>query len=125
MTLTFDGAFAQASGSLVDGNYQLTIQGDQIQTASGQNFDGDRDGVAGGDFVYGDSETDNFFRLFGDSTGDRHVNLVELLQLRHAWLSEDEDDNYNVAFDSNQDGRVNVLDLLQFRQNWLARSEFV
>ena len=125
VTLTFDGAFAQASGSLVDGNYQLTIQGDQIQTASGQNFDGDRDGVAGGDFVYGDSETDNFFRLFGDSTGDRHVNLVELLQLRHAWLSEDEDDNYNVAFDSNQDGRVNVLDLLQFRQNWLARSEFV
>lgn len=124
-TLTFSGAFAESSGSLVDGNYQLTIFGDQIQTANGLNFDADGDGFAGGDFVFGDSETDNFFRLFGDSNGDRIVNLSDLLPFRRAWSSEEDDSDFDPNFDSNADGNINLNDLLRFRRNWMETSEFV
>ena len=54
VTLTFSGAFVNSAGSLEDGNYQLTVFGDQV-TGSGGAFDGDNDGVAGGDFVFGDN----------------------------------------------------------------------
>lgn len=125
VTLTFAGTFTEASGSLVDGNYQLTIFGDQVQTLGGQDFDGDGDGVAGGDFVFGDTETDNFFRLFGDVTGDRFVNVIDLLEFRNSFLSNAGDSNFSEAFDSNNDGTINVVDLLRFRSNWLERLEFV
>ena len=70
-TLTFAGDFTEEAGLLVDGNYQLTVFGDQILTAGGQNFDADGDGAAGGNQIFGDTEADGFFRHFGDSTGDR------------------------------------------------------
>ena len=125
VTLTFGGDFAEASGSLVDGNYQLTIFGDQIQTLNGQDFDADSDGVAGGDLVFGDSETDNFFRLYGDSDGNRNVNVLDLLAFRQSFLKGVGDDEYESGFDSNGDGNINVLDLLRFRQNFLETSSFV
>ncbi len=124
VTLTFAGTFTESSGSLVDGNYQLTIFGDQVQTISGQDFDGDGDGIAGGNFVFGDTEADQFFRLFGDLDGNRFVNIFDLLSFRRAYLSEDGDDDFDVNFDSNLDGRINVFDLLRFRQNWLERVDF-
>ena len=124
-TLTFSGEFTETTGSLVDGNYQLTVFGDQIQTASGQSFDADGDGIAGGNSVFGDSEADEFFRLFGDSNGDRLVNVFDLLSFRQAWLTNEDDPDFDSAFDSNADGNISVFDLLRFRQNWLATSEFV
>jgi len=124
VTLTFSGSFVESSGSLEDGNYQLTIFGDQIQTLSGQAFDADGDGVAGGNFVFGDTETDRFYRLFGDATGDRLVNVFDLLGFRQAWLSQDDDAEFDDGFDSNNDGNINVFDLLRFRQNWLKRVDF-
>ena len=99
--------------------------GDQIQTASGQSFDADGDGIAGGNSVFGDSEADEFFRLFGDSNGDRLVNVFDLLSFRQAWLTNEDDPDFDSAFDSNADGNISVFDLLRFRQNWLATSEFV
>lgn len=124
-TLTFGGDFVEDSGSLVDGNYELTLFGDQITTASGQSFDGDGDGLAGGNQVFGDTEADNFFRHFGDINGDRLVNVVDLLAFRDVWLTDEDDQNFHPDFDSNGDGTINVIDLLRFRNNWLSESEFV
>ncbi|QEG22098.1 S8 family serine peptidase [Mariniblastus fucicola] len=124
VTLTFSGMFAETSGSLVDGNYQLTVFGDQIQTASGQSFDADGNGVAGGDLVFGDSKSAGVYRLYGDSNGDRNVNVVDLLALRQSWLGEFGDDIYNPAFDYNRDDLVSVFDLLPFRQNYNEQLDF-
>jgi hypothetical protein len=57
--LTFTGTDI-IGGSLADGNYTLTIQGDHSRDEVGRELDGDRDGNGGGDRV------DAFFRLFGD-----------------------------------------------------------
>ena len=46
-TLTFSGAFVESSGSLADGNYDLTIDATKARTATDVPLDGDRDGTAG------------------------------------------------------------------------------
>ena len=124
VTLTFSGSFATASGSLVDGNYELTVVGDQITTSSGAAYDANDDGVAGGSFVHGDTETDNFFRLFGDGDGDRDVDLFDLLGFRTTFGQSTGNANFNEGFDANGDGVVNVIDLLSFRQNFGERLDF-
>ena len=69
--LTFTGP-GIIGGSLADGNYALTIRGDRVRDLLGQELDGDGDGTAGGD------RADGFPRLFGDSDGDRDVDLQDL-----------------------------------------------
>ena len=119
ITLTFSGPLVESgSGSLVDGNYELVIDGAKVIGSSGQSFDGDGDGVDGGNFVFGDTPTDNFFRLFGDVTGDRNVGIFDLLQFRQAWMASSGDATFNPQVDSNGDGIINIFDLLRFRQNW-------
>ena len=71
-TLTFSGAFTQ-NGSLADGNYDLTIDATKAHSAGDVALDGDGDGLAGGDYVFGAEEADAFFRLFGDLDGSRFV----------------------------------------------------
>ena len=69
--LTFNGS-GIVGGSLADGNYALTVRGDLVHDAFGRALDGDGDGTAGGD------RSDAFFRLYGDSDGDRDVDLRDL-----------------------------------------------
>ena len=126
VTLTFSGAFVDAdSGSLADGNYQLTINGDQITTSSGNTLDADDDGTAGGSSVFGDTAADNFFRFYGDANGDRNVNVFDLLELRQTFGESIGDAAFDEQFDFNGDGTINVFDLLGFRQNFQEELEFV
>ena len=101
----------------------MTVFGDQV-TGSGGAFDGDNDGVAGGDFVFGDNATDNFFRFFGDSNGDRIVSAVDLFGFRRTWLQDSSDAGYDSQFDYDANGVVSAADLLQFRRNYLDRLDF-
>jgi len=119
VTLMLSGALTEsATGSLIDGNYELVIDGSKVFGSEGQQLDGDGDGSAGGDFVFGDEATDNFFRLFGDSTGDRQVNIFDLLHFRQSYRKSIGDVGFNSQFDSNGDGVVNIFDLLRFRNNY-------
>ena len=124
VTLDLSGSFTTAAG-LVDGNYQLTVRGDLITSSSGVAIDGDGDGNAGGDLVFGDTAADNFFRLFGDNDGNRSVNVFDLLAFRSTFGDSNGDANFNAQFDSNADGNVNVFDLLAFRDNFLETLVFV
>jgi hypothetical protein len=108
----------------VDGNYQLTVFGDQVTTSTGAALDGDEDGTAGGNFVYGDTAADNFFRFFGDVDGDRIVTTLDLLRLRQTWLAADGDSNFDDRFDRDNDGVISTFDLLFFRKNYLDRLDF-
>src|SRR5262249_13593662 len=71
--VTFSGAGLNGS-SLADGNYTLTLHSSLIRDrfGLGREIDADGDGLKGGDRV------DAFFRLFGDSDGDRDVDLLDL-----------------------------------------------
>jgi hypothetical protein len=124
VTLTFDGQFVSGN-SLVDGNYELTIVGTEIQsTSTGEFLDGDSDGVAGGDFVFGSLEEDGFFRFFGDVDGDRNVSSLDLLRFRQAFGSSSTDSNYDDRFDSDDDELISSSDLLRFRQNFGGTLDF-
>src|SRR5205807_4962518 len=69
--LTFTGS-EFVGGSLADGSYTLTVRADHVHDRWGRELDGDGNGSAGGDRV------DGFFRLFGDTDGDRDVDHADL-----------------------------------------------
>ncbi len=125
VTLTFSGSFVETGGSLADGNYQLTIDGSLIQSAStGQLMDGDSDGVAGGNYVFGDTEDDAFFRLYADIDGDRDVDGLDFGQFRPTFFKSSGDANYNRDFDFDNDGDVDGIDFGQFRIRFFTSLDF-
>ena len=101
-------------GSLPDGNYRLTVQSSLV-TASTVALDGDNNGSAGGNYVKGAVEADAFFRLFGDSNGDRFTRLAELGQLRAAINKTSPDPAYDPRFDFDSNGTVRLAELGQLR----------
>jgi uncharacterized protein (TIGR03118 family) len=105
--ITFAGAGIRG-GSLADGNYELIIRSDAIEDTFGRALDGDGDGAAGGD------RSEAFFRLFGDSDGDRDVDVHDLLKFVSALNSEAGDSQFLDYMDVNGDGRVALVDLLAF-----------
>lgn len=105
--LSFGGALTEF-GSLIDGNYTLTVFSSQV-SAGGVAFDGNLDGSPGGDL------TSDLFRLYGDVNGDRAVNGLDLTEFRNAFGSVSTDPGYVAAFDFNGDGAINGTDLTQFR----------
>lgn len=117
-TISFSGNHVENSGSLEDGNYQLTIDGAGVLDAQGNNFDVDRDGIPGGQLVFGDEEAENLYRFFGDFNLNRTVNVFDLLGFRQTYRLMTGDASFDSSFDSNLDGIINVFDLLRFRQNY-------
>ena len=87
-------------GSLADGSYTLTIDATKIQVGSE---------------AMANDHRDDFFRKFGDATGDNVVNVFDFLQFRRAFGSAG---TYDDTFDYNGDGNVNIFDFLQFRSRF-------
>ncbi len=114
LTIVFSGELTESNGSLVDGNYELRVDGDLLGSDS-----------SGNDFLYGNQETDNFFRFFGDTDGSRRVDVRNLLAIRKTYLHSESEPEFNAQLDSNGDGRVDVRDLLSFRRNYGETLEFV
>ncbi len=117
VTLTFSGAGTRGSGALLDGYYELTIDGTKILRA-GQQLDINGDGVGGDLRVIGAVEADNFFALFGDTNGDGIVGVAEFGQFRTAFGKTSANAGYNELFDYEQDGTVGVSDFGQFRSRF-------
>jgi hypothetical protein len=109
--LTFTGA-GIVGGSLADGNYTLTIRGDRIRDEVGREVDGDGDGNGGGNRVH------EFFRLFGDSDGDRDVDGLDRALFRSAFDTDASDADYLWYFDSDGDGDVDGYDNGQFNRQF-------
>jgi len=122
-TLSFAGEFF-VNDSLVDGNYELRVVADQIRDSLGNDLDGDRDGTPGGDLLFGAEAADGFFRYFGDTTGDRVVDLPDFLRFRQAFNSAEGESNYFDPVDFNDDEVINLLDFLAFRQRFGTELEF-
>ena len=102
----------------MDGTYQLTIYGGKVHDAvTGQNLDGDDNGQAGSNYVFGSLAADHFFRKFGDYNGDGLVNGVDLAQFEAAYLNPA---GYQWYFDFNNDGYIDALDFYQFKLRYSA-----
>jgi Dockerin type I domain len=105
--LTFSGP-SITGGSLADGNYTLIVHGDRVRDADGNQLDLDGDGMAGGD------RSDSFFRFFGDSNGDRDVDLDDAARFLSSFGSGLGDPNFLAYMDFNGDARVDIVDALAF-----------
>ncbi|QEF96371.1 Serine-aspartate repeat-containing protein D precursor [Stieleria maiorica] len=124
-TLTFTGAYAETGGSLIDGNYQLTIDGTKIRSAGGgTNFDADGNGTPGGLYHFGEEAADGFFRLFGDSDGDRDVDGQDYGRFGLSFLKSEGQPGFDDAFDSDGDGDVDGQDYGRFGQRFLQSLPF-
>ncbi|XZE55283.1 pre-peptidase C-terminal domain-containing protein [Planctomycetaceae bacterium SH139] len=116
-TLTFTGEFVE-HGSLVDGNYQLNMVGEEILDVDGNALDANRDGVFGGSRQFGSNQADNFFRYYGDQSGDRSVNFLDFLGFRGTFGLADDDEGFKGEFDFDASGAVNFLDFLALRDRF-------
>ena len=112
--LTFTGP-GILGGSLADGNYALTTRGDRVRDAVGRSLDGDGDGAAGGD------RADAFFRLFGDSDGDRDVDLSDFGRMLGTLGRRQGDPLFLAYLDYDGDGLVGFRDLWAFARRFGTR----
>ncbi len=118
-TLTFSGSQTYTGGSLSDGFYQLTIFGANVRLRSNnQAFDGNGDGIAGGDYVLGAQPADSFFALFGDTNGDGLVASPSSVSSAVPLAKQLGTAGYSPLFDFDSDGAVGVADFGQFRSRF-------
>lgn len=115
--LTFlPGPSVGPGGTLVDGNYRLTLNAQYIHTGV-MPLDGNADGSGGDAHIFGAQATDNFFRIFGDSDGNRGVDGQDLGRFGLTFLKRTGDPGFNPAMDSDFDGDVDGADYGRFRSN--------
>lgn len=115
--LTFSGAFTRAGGALIDGYYELIIEGSRILRGT-KRLDANQDGIEGDQFIRGAVEADNFFALFGDTNGDGLVGVAEFGQFRNSFGKQSSDPGFDRLFDYDGDGTVGVSDFGQFRNRF-------
>lgn len=117
VTLTFSGPLTNGFGALADGNYQLTVTGSKVQSLTNNSvFDGNADGVAGGDYTFGSQLVDSFFALFGDSDGNGEVGSADLARAQRAFGKRVGDAGFNAAFDFDGNSEVGSSELLRTRR---------
>ncbi|QEG23276.1 LVIVD repeat protein [Mariniblastus fucicola] len=108
-TVTFDSHVRNSQNALEDGNYQLTLTASLVT----------REGIPmSEDFVFGDEEADGFFSFFGDSDGNRTLDVFDLLAFRKTYGMTSADPDYDFSMDFDAGGMVNVFDLLPFRTRY-------
>lgn len=95
VTIQFDSHIRNSENALVDGNYQVTLAADLITLNRIPMSE---------DFVFGDEEAEAFFSFYGDSNGDRTVNISDL----RAFLKN------NSFMDYDANGEIDRFDMHQF-----------
>ena len=119
VTLSFQGAMTRNAGALLDGFYQLTVDGTKISRA-GATLDVNLDGTGGDSYLLGDQEADKFFAYYGDIDGDGQVGIAEFGQFRAAFGTTVGQAAYNALFDYDGGG-VGIGDFGQFRSRFGKR----
>ena len=125
ITLTFSGIYTRASGGLIDGNYQLTIDAGKIRAAGTTvSLDGNGDGSAGGNYLLGTQEVDSFYALYGDNDGGRSVGVADFGRFRSTFGKSLGDVGYDASFDFDNNNAVGVSDFGQFRSRFGKSLDF-
>ncbi|MCS7465782.1 S8 family serine peptidase [Stieleria sp. ICT_E10.1] len=122
--LTFAGASTSprqgpgaSTTSLVDGQYELRIVASHV---IGQGGIGQGGISMSEDYFYTGSEaTDDFFRLFGDTDGDRDVDGQDYGRFGLTFLQNSLNPNFNSQLDYDGDGDVDGQDYGNFGMRFL------
>lgn len=117
VTLTFDNLTRNSSGSLIDGNYQLTVNANSVTSSTGVAMQND--------FIFGDTEEDEFFAFFGDLDGNRTVDKPEFVNFFDSYNSVYKDARYDALFDYDADEKIDSVDLMRMRERYRMSLEFV
>jgi hypothetical protein len=107
----FTGPETDNFGSLRDGRYTLTALAANI-SAGGIPLDGDANGIAGGNYTFGDPH--GLFRMFGDFNGDRQVDGFDFGAFSSTFNLTSASPNFLAMFDVNGDGQIDGFDFGQF-----------
>ncbi len=91
-------------GRLPDGNYLAEIPAEGVVDADGA--------AMAEDYSF------EFHSFFGDSDGDRDVDIADLFRFRKTYQKTALDEGFDGRFDSDSDGDVDLADFFAFRQNY-------
>lgn len=108
ITLSFSGRLTDY-GSLKDGDYRLTIDSDRVHSAATGATRG------GEDYRFGNLASDAFFRLYGDSDGDRDVDNLDFARFRATMGKKPTDAAFLSYFSFDGDSDIDNLDFAWFR----------
>ncbi len=116
LTFTPNSTFVDGNGSLVDGNYELTVDATKVYAGNLVYLDGNGDGTGGDDYdAFGTVLADEFYRLFGDANGDGGVDQVDVMDFMIPALNSTVGDaNYDAALDANGDGGIDQIDVMDY-----------
>jgi hypothetical protein len=87
-------------GSLIDGNYQLSINRNLVLDTGGRSMAADY--------------STTFFRFYGDANGDRHVDIADFGLFSATYGLNSTQAGYLGYFDYNGDGHIDIADFGQF-----------
>ncbi|HEX8323822.1 MAG TPA: S8 family serine peptidase [Tepidisphaeraceae bacterium] len=111
VSLTFSGSGVVA-GSVNNGRFTLAIDGNKLTDSTGLKVD------AAGTGTPGSIRTYDFYRLFGEVTGDARVTFDDFLKFQVAFNTTPAKAAYNSAFDSDGNQQINFNDFLPFQVNF-------
>ena len=115
-------ATLQYGAGLPNDTYVVTVSDVVSDAATGAALDGEEDlyspSLPSGNGTAGGSFSGLIYRLAGDMTGDRKVNVFDLQRLAASWNKQDGQAGYDGACDLTGDGKVNVFDLQVLAANW-------
>jgi hypothetical protein len=100
--VTFGGSNV-SGGSIGNGEYDLTIDPNLVTDEFGQH-------------LAASPATFTFYRLLGDSDGNRTVNNLDIINIRRCFSTTSADPNYAWMFDSDWNGTVNTTDIVNLRR---------
>ena len=107
VALTFSGS-AVVGGSIADGRYTLSINGNSITGSNGVKVDAAGTGTAAS------TGTTNFFRLYGDVDGDNGVSINDFNGFAASFGSLNGQANFNTFFDYDGDNGISINDFNEF-----------
>ncbi|MEM6474238.1 MAG: choice-of-anchor D domain-containing protein, partial [Planctomycetota bacterium] len=110
-----EATFFFQNTSIIDGFYELRVRSDFVMSASDPSYPLFEDyyfapGRGGGEAA------DSFFRLFGDSDGDRDVDRDDLFAFQAAYRSDSNSTNFDSQFDFAGDDDIDAIDFAEFRK---------
>ena len=108
----------------LDATACLAQIGGRASLKAGAFLDGDSDGTEGGTLIFGNQESDGFFRLYGDSDGDRDVDNVDLARFLNTYRESSDSSDYNESMDYDLDGDVDNVDLANYLQRYYTSLPF-
>ncbi|MFT5526122.1 MAG: hypothetical protein ACI9HK_004095 [Pirellulaceae bacterium] len=116
--VSIEGAVATISfgiEDLVSGVYELQVT-NTFTDLKGNPLDGDDDGSVGGTFVFAANNTNNFYELTSEFSGDAGVSVFDFSTFSY-WFG-DGIDVAPIYVDMNRDGGVSVFDFSFFSGNF-------